>query len=105
MNHILTSKFLGHAASRPKPPPTLLADKLLKKTTSRCPVCNAACPGEVWRVGGMPARVMLKRNCAQHGEASVCIASDARFYWLSKGKPENANGRGGCGHGSAASDA
>jgi len=34
---------------------------------------------------------MLKRACPQHGEVSVCIASDARFYWLSKGRPENEN--------------
>jgi uncharacterized radical SAM superfamily Fe-S cluster-containing enzyme len=36
--------------------------------------------------------VFLKRTCPQHGEASVCIASDARFYWLAKGQPENAKG-------------
>src|SRR5204862_5906162 len=32
----------------------------------------------------------LKRTCPEHGEAGVCIASDARFYWLAKGKAENA---------------
>src|SRR5438093_1360911 len=67
-------------------------DQLLKHTTSRCPVCHAACPAEVWRVEGPPAQVFLKRTCPQHGEASVCIASDARFYWLAKGSPENAGG-------------
>ena len=67
-------------------------DTLLKRTTSRCPVCHAACPAEVWRTGGRPAKVFLKRTCATHGEASVCIASDARFYWLAKGNPENENG-------------
>jgi len=64
--------------------------QLLKRTTSRCPVCHAPCPAEVWRTGGIPARVFLKRTCPEHGEASVCIASDARFYWLAKGKAENA---------------
>ena len=67
-------------------------DTLLKRTTSRCPVCHAAYPAEVWRTGGRPAKVFLKRTCATHGEASVCIASDARFYWLAKGNPENENG-------------
>ncbi len=70
-----------------------LTDELLKRTTSRCPVCHAACPAEVWRTGGIVPKVFLKRTCPQHGEASVCIASDARFYWLSKGKAENS----GCG--------
>jgi hypothetical protein len=49
------------------------------------------------RVGGA-ARVFLHRTCPQHGEASVCIASDARFYWLAKGRDENS---GGCCGGSA----
>jgi uncharacterized radical SAM superfamily Fe-S cluster-containing enzyme len=33
--------------------------------------------------------VLLHRSCPQHGETSVCIASDARFYWLAKGRTEN----------------
>ena len=69
--------------------PVRLTDELLKRTTSRCPVCHAPCPAEVWRTASIPSKVMLKRTCAEHGEASVCIASDARFYWLAKGKPEN----------------
>jgi hypothetical protein len=68
----------------------ILTDKLLKRTTSRCPVCHAPCPAEVWRTGGIQSKVFLKRTCPEHGEASVCIASDARFYWLAKGKSENA---------------
>ena len=70
-------------------PSVQLSDKLLKRTTSRCPVCHAFCSAEVWRTGGIPSKVFLKRTCPQHGEVSVCIASDARFYWLAKGKPEN----------------
>ncbi|NOS70920.1 MAG: radical SAM protein [Verrucomicrobia bacterium] len=66
-----------------------LTDKLLKRTTSRCPTCHAPCPAEVWRTSGIPSKVFLKRTCPQHGEARVCIASDARFYWLAKGKAEN----------------
>jgi tetraether lipid synthase len=73
--------------------PTLVAsDELLKRTTGRCPVCHAPCPAEVWREGVRPAKVFLKRVCPEHGEASVCIASDARFYWLAKGHPANAGG-------------
>ncbi|MEY4916879.1 MAG: hypothetical protein RL616_792 [Verrucomicrobiota bacterium] len=67
-----------------------LTDELLKRTTSRCPVCHAPCPAEVWRSGGIAQKVFLKRTCPEHGEASVCIASDARFYWLATGKSENA---------------
>lgn len=69
-----------------------MRDKLLKRTSSRCPVCRRPCPAEVWRRGAIPARVFLERVCPEHGTASVCIASDARFYWLAKGRPENAAG-------------
>ncbi len=78
-------------------PAFVLKDELLKRTTSRCPVCQAPCPAEVWRIAGIPPKVFLKRFCPEHGAASVCIASDARFYWLAKGKSENA----GCGGGQA----
>ncbi len=71
--------------------------RLLKRTTSRCPICHVACPAEVLHVAGVPAKVFLERTCATHGRTSVCIASDARFYWLATGKPENAAG---CCHGS-----
>src|SRR5436190_1682095 len=72
--------------------PIVATEQLLKRTTSRCPVCHVACPAEVWRIDGRPARVFLKRTCPEHGEATVCIASDARFYWMAKGNPENAQG-------------
>src|SRR5277367_4114048 len=72
----------------------VLKDELLKRTTSRCPECHNPCPAEVWRTGGLQPKVFLKRTCASHGEASVCIASDARFYWLAKGKDENSCGCG-----------
>src|SRR5213594_4110575 len=73
------------------------ADRLLKRTASRCPVCHVACPAEVWRVEGQHSQVFLKRTCPEHGEASACIASDARFYWLAKGKAENGCCDGGTG--------
>ena len=77
-----------------------LTDELLKRTTSRCTICHAPCPAEVWRTGGIPSKVLLKRTCVAHGEISVCIASDARFYWLARGKDENACG---CGPGQCCS--
>jgi uncharacterized radical SAM superfamily Fe-S cluster-containing enzyme len=76
------------------------SDKLLKRTTSRCPVCHLPCPAEVWRTRHNPSKVLLKRFCPEHGEATVCIASDARFYWLAKGKAENDCG---CGPGACCS--
>lgn len=76
---------------------TLAPNEILKSTTSRCPVCQVACPAIVERKG---AEVFLTRNCATHGEFSACIASDARFYWLAQGKEENRDGAccggGGC---------
>ncbi|MEI9892706.1 MAG: radical SAM protein [Chthoniobacter sp.] len=70
---------------------TVFSETLLKRTQSRCPVCHADCPAEVWKVGdARRQRVMLRRRCPEHGEAEACIASDARFYWLAQGEPENA---------------
>jgi len=65
---------------------SLQNQQLLKQTTSRCPVCHAACPAEVWNID---KKVFLKRRCATHGGFSACIASDSRFYWLAKGDPKN----------------
>ncbi|MEQ2008875.1 MAG: radical SAM protein, partial [Limisphaerales bacterium] len=79
LNQPTTSKFS----------PASLRNELLKRTTSRCPVCHAPCSAEVWRTGGFPPKVLLKRTCPEHGEATACIASDARFYWLAQGKAEN----------------
>lgn len=66
----------------------------LKRTTSKCPTCEKPAPAEVWKTTGTPAKVYLTRTCAEHGEATTCIASDARFYWLAKGDPSNACGPG-----------
>jgi uncharacterized radical SAM superfamily Fe-S cluster-containing enzyme len=69
----------------------LTTETLLKRTTSRCPVCRESAPAEVIRVTrGKEAKVYLKKTCAKHGDSSVCIASDARFYWLAQGDPQNA---------------
>jgi len=69
----------------------LTTETVLKRTMSRCPVCREAVGAEVVRVTrGKEAKVYLRRRCAEHGEAAVCIASDARFYWMAQGDPENA---------------
>ena len=69
----------------------LFSETLLKRTKSRCPVCRVECPGEVWKIGSADRqRVVMRRTCVEHGEADVCIASDARFYWLAQGDPQNA---------------
>lgn len=68
--------------------------ELLKRTTSRCPVCHRDCPAEVWKVGGHPAKVWLSRTCPEHGVHDECLASDARFHWLATGDPANACGPG-----------
>jgi len=69
----------------------LVAETLLKRTKSRCPVCRVECPGEVWKIGdAKKQRVVMRRRCVEHGEAEVCLASDARFYWLAQGDPQNA---------------
>ena len=68
----------------------ITTEQLLKRATSRCPVCHASVPAEVWLVGGKEKRVMLRRTCAEHGAAEACISSDARFYWLAQGDLQNA---------------
>jgi len=75
--------------------------QFLKRTTSRCPVCRAACPAEVWRVD---EKVFLRRACPEHGEIETCISSDARFYWLAQGDPRNADDGGCCGNACRVSD-
>lgn len=72
---------------------------LLKTTTSRCPVCRKAVSAEVVRVGSDPGEVHLRRRCAEHGEFSARLATDARFYWLAQGFREE--GSGSCCGGSA----
>lgn len=61
----------------------------LKETTSRCPVCHTLCKAHVWKTNSTPSKVYLTRECPEHGEASICISSDARFYWMAKGHNQN----------------
>lgn len=62
----------------------------LKQTRTRCPLCRMELPGEVWREGGFPGRVVMRRVCPVHGATESVLATDSRFYWVSKG--EEANG-------------
>jgi 7,8-dihydro-6-hydroxymethylpterin dimethyltransferase len=65
-------------------------ETLLKRTRSRCPVCKVEADAEVIRVtSGKEAKVYLRKTCAEHGVSAVCLASDARFYWISQGDPSN----------------
>ena len=66
--------------------------EILKRTTSKCPVCRRPCPGEVWR--GADGRVWLGRTCPEHGPHDQCIARDGRFHWLATGDASNACGPG-----------
>jgi len=69
----------------------LTGETVLKRTTSRCPVCRLPAPAEVVRVTtGKEAKIFLRKSCPEHGTSAVCIASDARFYWLAQGDPQNA---------------
>lgn len=70
----------------------------LKNTTTRCPVCGKDVPGEVVRLG---KRVVMRRWCPEHGDSEAVLASDARFYWVSRGAAENRSASGGetCGGG------
>jgi putative alpha-1,2-mannosidase len=45
-----------------------------KTTTTRCPVCRRACPGEVVRGGGRSG-IWLRRTCVDHGAVEVRIAT------------------------------
>ncbi|MEO1857146.1 MAG: radical SAM protein [Rubritalea sp.] len=57
------------------------------------------CEARIWKSHGPPSKVYLSRLCPEHGDATVCIASDARFYWLAQGNEANS----GCGAGCACS--
>ncbi len=56
--------------------------KLLKQTTSLCPVCREAVPAQVVQVGD---EVELRKTCPAHGEFAAVINSDVRHYYLSLG--------------------
>lgn len=65
------------------------AAERLKQTLTRCPHCQVEVPGEVWREGGFPGRVLMRRVCPVHGATETVLASDSRFYWVSTGDEAN----------------
>jgi hypothetical protein len=68
----------------------LITQELLKKTTGRCPVCHTPAPAEVWKTSTPDkSKIFLHRTCPEHGFSKSCISSDARFYWLAQGDPQN----------------
>lgn len=71
-------------------PPLPAAEAVIKSTTSRCPTCHKPVPAQVVRRGYGHGQIHLHRQCPQHGETSACIASDARFYWVSMGSRQGA---------------
>jgi len=65
-----------------------LSEKL-KTTGTRCPHCHMALVGEVWKTDSSPAQIIMRRTCPEHGPFESTIASDAAYYWLSKGSSKN----------------
>ncbi len=61
---------------------TLPVSRLVKSTTSRCPVCLATVAAEVREAQG---RVVMHKSCPEHGRFDVTIARDSRFYHDSRG--------------------
>ena len=66
----------------------LAESRLMKTTTSRCPVCLEPIPAEVHERDG---RVIMAKTCLAHGRFEVTIANDPRFYHLSRGSQDNAS--------------
>lgn len=77
-------------------------EKVLKRTISRCVICQAECPAEVVQLTrNGREQVVMRRTCPQHGLHGYTIASDAHFYWLAQGDPANSA----CGCGTSCSSA
>jgi len=73
------------------PAPAPARDLVLKHTSGRCPVCHQASPAVVHKASNTPsAPVLMTRTCPDHGAQTNRISSDARYYWVSHGHPDNA---------------
>lgn len=62
--------------------PVLAGSRLLKTTTSRCPVCVEPIAAEVFE---RERQVVMAKSCPDHGRFEVVLARDARFYHTSHG--------------------
>lgn len=74
----------------------------IKTTLSICPICLEPVSAEVYRKNGA---VWMRKTCAEHGDFSALLASDARHYYESSSAPAAGGsccGSSGCG--SAASN-
>ncbi|MES2985950.1 MAG: radical SAM protein [Patescibacteria group bacterium] len=78
----------------------LLIEGFVKKTISKCLVCETRCPAEVISQKSQDGKelIVMRRTCPQHGTTDVVIG-DAKFYWHAEG-PVNKEGCG-CGPGKA----
>ena len=81
----------------------LTIESVVKKTTSRCPICNKPKPAEVIKIiRNGREQVIMRRVCPCHGTFEWTISSDARFYHMAQGNPVN-RAHGGCGCGTTCS--
>ena len=55
----------------------LAESRLMKTTTSRCPVCLEPIPAEVHERDG---RVIMAKTCVAHGGLETPIGKDPGFY-------------------------
>lgn len=70
---------------------------MIKTTGSICPACLEPVSAEVFRKNG---QVWMRKTCAEHGEFSALLASDARHYYESSSMPAAGGsccGTSGCG--------
>ena len=65
----------------------LSAERIVKRTRSRCPACRGEVPAQVIERGGA---IFLEKTCPAHGAFSVRLQSDARWYFESHGAAANA---------------
>lgn len=74
------------------------SETLLKKTLGRCVKCSKNIKVDVVKVSyfGRNEEVIMRGKCQDHGNQEFVISSDARFYWLAKGNPENSCSGGSC---------
>ncbi len=67
--------------------------RVLKRTKSVCPTCRRVLFATILEQGG---RVYMEKRCPEHGDATVLLARDARFYHLSVGADDGCGADCGC---------
>ncbi|MFO0961445.1 MAG: radical SAM protein [Phycisphaerales bacterium] len=61
--------------------------RVIKRTRSRCPACLAEIPAAVIERDGA---IVMEKQCPEHGDFTVRLQSDPRWYFESHGDPANA---------------